>query len=108
MSNESEDSFDVERMIAEEQSIREIGYARYWNREAAKLVGRRITGAAYLSQEDIENLGITWWHRSTVVLLLDDGTIVFPSQDDEMNGSGVLKAYREDGSEILMPHIPLD
>jgi hypothetical protein len=108
MSNESESTLDVERMISEERSIREIGYARYWNREAVKLVGKKIVEARYLTQQDLENMGIDWWHRSTVVLFLDDGTFVLASSDDEMNSSGVLKAYKQDGTEIVMPHIPLD
>ena len=64
MSNESEDSLDVERMIAEERSIREIGYARYWNRKAAKLVGKKIVEARYLTQQDLENMGFRLLTRS--------------------------------------------
>ena len=112
MSNESENEetppFDVERAIAENQRIRDIGYRNYWNRMAQQLVGKTIVEARYLTKEEVDGMGMDWWYDSTVSLLLSDGTFVFTSRDDEMNGAGVLKAFRSDGTEIVMPHIPME
>ena len=58
-----------------------------------------------MTDEEKEKLGLGHWGRINVIITFDDGTIAFPSQDDEMNSSGVLCAYRADGSKIAMPHI---
>lgn len=77
----------------------------YWNERAQRLVGKTIVSAHYMTDEEKEALGLGHWYRINVIITFDDGTVMFPSQDDEMNGSGVLYAYEADGSEIPMPHI---
>lgn len=59
-----------------------------WTRDVAKvLVGRKIVGVRYLTNEEKDELG---WHARAVVLELDNGVLVYPSQDDEGNGPGAL------------------
>ena len=78
----------------------------FWNKRVNELVGKTIKSCRYMTDEEIAKLGLEHWgRRINVIITFDDGTIAFPSQDDEMNSSGVLCAYRADGSKIAMPHI---
>jgi hypothetical protein len=47
----------------------------------------------------MENLG---WDKSGIVLMLDDGTYIYPSRDDEGNGAGALFTSHAD-----LPVIPV-
>lgn len=59
-----------------------------WNKIATeKLVGRTIVKAEYMSEDDQHQHG--WDHRP-VILYLDDGSMIYPSQDDEGNDGGSL------------------
>jgi hypothetical protein len=40
-----------------------------------------------MGDRDVEALG---WDRSAVMLVLDDGTLLYPSSDDEGNDAGAL------------------
>jgi hypothetical protein len=54
------------------------------------LIGRKIVDIITLSKEDIEAEG---WENSPypcLGILLDDGNIIYPSQDEEGNGPGAL------------------
>lgn len=51
------------------------------------LVGRKIKSVRYLSAEEAENLG---WYSRSVVIELDNGTLIWPSSDDEGNNAGAL------------------
>ena len=60
----------------------------HWERKAAQvLVGRTIKAVRYLYPEEVENLG---WYSRSVVFELDNGTLVWPSTDDEGNDAGAL------------------
>lgn len=66
----------------------ETDYRKYWtDKVAAALVGKKIVSVRYLSKEECGELG---WYSAAVVLQLDDGTIIYPSKDDEGNGAGAL------------------
>ena len=61
---------------------------KHWNEAAANvLVGRTIVEARYMTAAEAERFG---WRTRPVIFLLDDGTFVFPSSDDEGNGAGAL------------------
>jgi hypothetical protein len=63
-------------------------FKKDWGDQATKaLVGKKIVAARYLNDDEVESLG---WYKSAIVLLLDDGTYVYPSRDDEGNGAGAL------------------
>lgn len=68
-------------MAAENLDARWNGIAR------ALLVGRRIVEVGYMTRPEAEGLG---WSKRPVVLILDDGTQVYPSMDDEGNDGGSL------------------
>ena len=53
----------------------------------SNLVGRRIFDVKPMSRPEIEAEG---WDAGTVMIVLDDGTKLYASQDDEGNGPGAL------------------
>ncbi|MDA0345364.1 MAG: hypothetical protein O3C54_05320 [Proteobacteria bacterium] len=74
-----------------------------WAKEADKyLLGRKIIGTRYLTDEEVEGLG---WYNSAIVLILDDGTLIFPSCDDEGNNAGAIFGQFKNGKEITIPVI---
>jgi hypothetical protein len=61
---------------------------KFWIDEAKKqLLNRKIVDVRYLTTEEMEGLG---WYERSVVMILDDGNMIYPSQDDEGNGAGAL------------------
>jgi hypothetical protein len=61
---------------------------RGWNRAATeKLVGRTIVKAEYMDEDEQRAHG---WHSRPVILYLDNGSRIYPSQDDEGNDGGSL------------------
>lgn len=63
-------------------------YAKTWGDKVAKeLVGKTIVAVRYLTDEEREDLD---WYNRSIVLQLSDGTLIWPSQDDEGNGAGAL------------------
>jgi hypothetical protein len=61
------------------------------------LLGKKITGVRYLTNEEKENLA---WYSKCVVITLDDGTLVFPSRDDEGNDAGALYYQNKTGTQL--------
>lgn len=71
-----------------------------WQEKASKLlVGKRIVDVFYLDTETVDEMG---WGRAPIVIVLDDGTAIYPSQDDEGNGPGSLFTTDEN-----LPIIPV-
>lgn len=77
----------------------------HWTAQLQPLVGRLIKSVRYLTPQEVEGLG---WQVSTAVLELDDGTLIYPSQDDEGNDAGTffLQAGRKtkglpDGAPVI-------
>lgn len=56
------------------------------------LVGRTITKAEYLSADEAKSLD--WFYRS-LVITLDDGTVLIPMSDDEGNNAGAIMTTNE-------------
>lgn len=74
-----------------------------WSEYAEKhLLGRTIVGIRYLTDKEVEDMG---WYQSSVVFILDNGSVFFPSADDEGNDAGALFGQTENGEEITMPVI---
>lgn len=66
------------------------------NKAAAKLVGRKIVDARYMTPERAAEWA---WDDCPVVLILDDGSALIPSSDDEGNGAGVLFHLDKNGRQ---------
>jgi len=64
------------------------------------LFGKKVTGVRYLSDEEMEEMG---WDQKCVVIELDDGNLIYPSQDDEGNGPGAL--FTNSDKEPVLPII---
>jgi hypothetical protein len=74
-----------------------------WSKSGEEhLLGRTIVGVRYLTDEETEGLG---WMRAAIVLLLDNGTFILPSCDDEGNDAGALLGQGKDGEELTFPVI---
>ena len=71
-----------------------------WVKSISKLlVGKKIIKVEYMSEKLAEEQG---WYRRPIQILLNDGTWLTPSQDDEGNDGGSLFTNSED-----LPTIPV-
>lgn len=71
-----------------EGSERTEALKKVWGDEAAKILQwRTIVSVRYMTEKEVEDLD---FRRAGIVLILDDGTVIFPSMDDEGNDSGAL------------------
>jgi hypothetical protein len=74
-----------------------------WEDDAKKaLVGKKIVSVRYLSDAEVENLG---WYSKALVIQFDDGSIIFPSADDEGNNAGAIFGQTADGGDLTFPVI---
>jgi hypothetical protein len=65
----------------------------HWLKEATKqLLGRKIVKVRYMTVDEMNDLG---WYSRPVVMILDDGNIIYPSRDDEGNDGGALFTTNE-------------
>lgn len=77
------------------------GVVKRWENYATKnLVGRKIVMARYMTEEEAEGMG---WYHKPVVLQLDNGSVIYPSMDDEGNNGGALFGNDELGKAITCP-----
>lgn len=68
-----------------------------WNAVAKKrLEGRKIVKVRYMTKKEA---GDMMWNQRPIVLELDDGSLWFPSADDEGNNGGAL--FGQKGQEDL-------
>ena len=68
----------------------------------ARLVGKKIKSVRYLTP--LEQNSMEWFNRP-LVIQLDDGSLIFPSMDDEGNDGGALFGQSKDGKEWTFPVI---
>jgi hypothetical protein len=70
----------------------------------ADLIGRRIVEVRAMTRAELDAQGWQVYphHAEPVVLVLDDGTRLFPSQDEEGNGPGALFGQDSQGLFTLM------
>jgi len=65
----------------------------HWLKEAKEqLLGRKIVKVRYMTVDEMNDLG---WYSRPVVMILDDGNIIYPSRDDEGNDGGALFTTNE-------------
>ena len=75
-------------------------YSRYVHDEFRRpLIGRTIVKVFEFNHEEYKNMD--WYPGShpAIVIQLDDGTVVVPAQDPELNDSGYLYIINENDSE---------
>ncbi len=72
-----------------------------WNKYASdNLVGKKIVRASYMTDEEVENRGFMC---KALVIEFDDGTIIFPSADDEGNDAGALFGLSKNDESLTFP-----
>ena len=75
----------------------------YWEEYATKhLKGRTIVDVRYLTDIEMKGMG---WHNKSIVLELSDGSLLFPSRDDEGNDAGALFGQSRDNKSLTFPKI---
>jgi hypothetical protein len=67
---------------------------------ASVLVGRKIKAVRYLFEDEADGLG---WSNRSIIIELDNGVLVWPSQDDEGNDAGAL--FTTDNRAATIPVI---
>lgn len=71
-----------------------------WETDVSKLLlNKKIVAVRYMNDKEMEDHG---WHRRALLIQLDDGTVIYPSSDDEGNDAGALFTTSED-----LPTIPV-
>lgn len=74
-----------------------------WNKKAESvLLGRKITKVRYMLDKEMEATG---FYRRALVVQLDDGTLIYPSADDEGNDAGALHYQKKGDNEYILPVI---
>jgi len=74
-----------------------------WTEELrGKLMARTVVEVRYLKKVEMEALG---WEESVPVIIFNDGTMLFPSRDDEGNGGGALFGQGPNNEELVFPVI---
>lgn len=85
------------------KSDEENPFVKRWEKVAQDvLLNKKIVKVRYLTNEEQENLG---WYRKAVVIQLQDGTLFFPSADDEGNDAGAIFFQSKDNPEGVLPVI---
>ncbi len=75
-------------------------YMDKWAKKAHLfLVGKKIAQVRYLYSGELQEMG---WNEGSLVIIFDDGSYIFASQDDEGNGPGALFT-----SDKKLPIIPV-
>ncbi len=71
-----------------------------WIEQSEKvLLGRRILKIRYMTKKEAEELG---WDNRAIVIGLDNGTLIWPSMDEEGNNAGAIFTTDKD-----LPTIPV-
>ena len=73
-----------------------------WSNRFRNLLGKRIVGVRYLTQEETEASG---WYSSPIVIELSDGSALIPQQDEEGNDGGAIWIANSKGKQDLIPVI---
>jgi hypothetical protein len=81
----------------------ELTTEQYWTKYGNDhLKGKVVESVRYLSEEEKDMMG---WYNKTIVIQFTDGTIIFPSMDDEGNDGGALFGQSPKGEELTFPVI---
>jgi len=68
---------------------------KQWVKDAEKaFLGKTIVRVRYMTPAECDKHG--WYHRP-LVLALHDGTLIYPSRDDEGNDAGAMFSNTETG-----------
>lgn len=72
-----------------------------WTNVATKLLkGRTIVQVRYVTEEEIQD---NYFAKRGLQIVLDNGTILYPMQDDEGNDFGAVHYQLKDGTNSILP-----
>lgn len=75
-----------------------------WTKIAADmLVGKRIKAVGYMTKDEAKSHE---WYERAILIELEDGTLLYPSSDDEGNSAGSIFTTNE--KQPVLPVIPLN
>jgi hypothetical protein len=66
------------------------------------LLDRRIVEVRYLTPDECQRL---MWYRTSVAIVLDDGTTVYAARDAEGNDAGSLHGVSKSGESFVLPEL---
>lgn len=69
-----------------------------------RILKRKIVEVRYMTDEECNRL---LWNHTGVVLVLDNGTTVYPARDAEGNDAGALHGVSKSGEEFVLPELIL-
>ena len=67
-----------------------------------RLLNRRIVEVRYLNPGECQRL---MWDRTSVAIVLDNGTTVYAARDAEGNDAGALHGVSTSGEEFVLPEL---
>jgi len=74
---------------------------KYWNEFAKKnLVGKTIKSVRYMTKQEAKAM---YWESRPLAIFFTDGSLIFPSMDDEGNDGGTLFGKTSDREDIAFP-----
>lgn len=77
--------------------------SNHWIKKAESvLLNRKIVSVRYMTQEEADNCG---FYRKSIVIELDDGTLFYPSSDDEGNDAGAIHYVKQNDENYILPTI---
>lgn len=74
---------------------------KFWDARANEILkGRTIIQVRYATEEEITD---NYFAKRGLQIILDNGTILYPMQDDEGNDFGAVHYQLEDGTNSILP-----
>lgn len=74
---------------------------KHWTDVATKLLkNRTIISVRYVTNEEITD---SYFYKRGLQIILDNGTILYPMQDDEGNDFGAVHYQLKNGSNLVLP-----
>jgi len=73
---------------------------KFWNDKATQILkGRTIIAVRYAEDEEIDD----FFAKRGLQIILDNGTILYPMQDDEGNDFGAIHYQLKNGTNSILP-----
>lgn len=75
---------------------------KWTNKAVTQLLGKKIVNVRYMFKAEQKIMG---WDHKALIIQLDDGSVWFPSSDDEGNDAGALHGQTKTGDPLGFPVI---
>jgi hypothetical protein len=72
-----------------------------WTKKAQEILkGRTIKALGYISEKDADD---SMYSKRGLMILLDNGTMIYPMSDDEGNDFGAIHYVTKEGANDVLP-----